>query len=59
MSIEISEADPRRIEELIASEESPVGIDAKKTHVLIIQKLLQIEQRLDRIERLVSERQEE
>ncbi len=59
MSIEISEADPQRIEELIASEESPVGIDAKKTHVLIIQKLLQIEQRLDSIERLISERQEE
>ncbi len=59
MSIEISEADPPRIEELIACEESPVGIVAKTTHVLIIQKLLQIEQRLDRIERLVSERQEE
>ena len=39
-----------RIEELIASEASPVGIDAKKTHVLIIQKLLEIERRLDRIE---------
>ena len=39
------------IERLIASDDSPVGIDAKKTHVIIIQKLLQIEARLERIER--------
>ena len=44
----------REIEELIASEDSPVGIDAKKTHVIIIQKLLQIEERLERLERLVT-----
>ncbi len=42
------------IEELIASEDSPVGIDAKKTHVIIIHKLLQIEQRLERLERLAA-----
>ncbi len=40
----------REIEQLIASDASPVGIDAKKTHVLIIQKLLEIERRLERIE---------
>ncbi len=44
----------RKIFEAIAkeihSDKSPVGIDAKKTHVLILEKLLQIEQRLDRIE---------
>ena len=34
----------------IHSDKSPVGIDAKKTHVLILEKLIQIEQRLDRIE---------
>ncbi len=45
-----SDSEAERIEELIASEASPVGIDAKKTHVLIIQKLLEIERRLDRIE---------
>ena len=45
-----SGSEAERIEELIASDASPVGIDAKKTHVLIIQKLLEIERRLERIE---------
>ena len=40
-----------RIEKLIGSADSPVGIDAKKTHVLILHKLTQIEQRLARLER--------
>ena len=31
---------------LIHSDESPVGIDAKKTHIIIIHKLRQIEQHL-------------
>ena len=34
----------------IHSDKSPVGIDAKKTHVLILEKLIQIEKRLDTIE---------
>ena len=34
----------------IHSDTSPVGIDAKKTHILIIQMLKQIESRLDAIE---------
>ena len=38
------------IERLISSDDSPVGIDAKKTHVLILHKLTQIERRLDRLE---------
>lgn len=45
-----SEASYREIEQEIASDSSPVGIDAKKTHVLIIQKLNEIERRLTRIE---------
>lgn len=43
-------SEAKEIEEVIANAESPVNIDAKKTHVLIIQKLLEIERRLDRIE---------
>lgn len=39
------------IERLIASDESPVGIDAKKTHILILHKLAAIEQRLERLEK--------
>jgi len=38
------------IEAEIASESSPVGIDAKKTHVLILHRLQRIEERLQRIE---------
>ena len=45
-----SGTEAERIEDLISSDDSPVGIDAKKTHVLIIQKLNEIERRLDRIE---------
>jgi hypothetical protein len=41
------------IERLITSDQSPVGIDAKKTHVIIIQKLIRIEERLARLERRV------
>jgi hypothetical protein len=42
------------IEALIQSDDSPVGIDAKKTHVLILHKLNQIEKRLQRLEAAVG-----
>ncbi|MBK8504568.1 MAG: hypothetical protein IPL46_21585 [Saprospiraceae bacterium] len=45
--------DPSVFEEIaneIKSDDSPVGIDAKKTHVIIIQKLQAIEERLRKIE---------
>lgn len=48
---------PNEYEELrrqIASDDSPVGIDATKTHVLILKKLLDIEARLARIEERVE-----
>ena len=38
------------IEREISSEASPVGIDAKKTHIIILHKLQEIEERLRRIE---------
>ena len=44
----------REIEALIADPNSPVGIDAKKTHVLILHKLLDIEARLGGLERQIS-----
>lgn len=47
----MNEAEYKRIEDTIASDESPVGIDAKKTHVMILAKLEAIERRLDQIER--------
>ena len=46
----ISQADFDRIAAEITSDASPVGIDAKKTHVLILHKLRTIEERLERIE---------
>ncbi len=54
MDLEVATSDYGKIEELIASEDSPVGIDAKKTHVIIIHKLLQIEERLAKLERLIA-----
>lgn len=53
---EISDEAYKRIERLIESDSSPVGIDAKKTHVLILHKLMRIEERLDALERKVTER---
>lgn len=40
----------------ISSDSSPVGIDAKKTHIIIIEKLMQIEQRLQRLEEKMTEK---
>ena len=54
MDPKVGTAEYGEIEELIASEDSPVGIDAKKTHVIIIHKLLQIEERLAKLERLIA-----
>ena len=48
--MEIPERDYKRIADQIYSEESPVGIDAQKTHVMILHKLEQIEARLKRLE---------
>jgi len=49
--MEIDEKTYNEIAELIHSDHSPVGIDAKKTHILILHKLTQIEKRLDAIEK--------
>jgi len=48
---ELSEQDYERIAKMINSDSSPVGIDAKKTHVLILHLLDKIERRLERLER--------
>jgi len=48
--MEIDEKTYNEIAEMIHSDESPVGIDAKKTHILILHKLTQIEKRLDELE---------
>ena len=43
------------IEREISSEASPVGIDAKKTHIMILHKLQEIHERLRRIEARLDE----
>ena len=50
----LTTSDPAVIEALIASDASPVGIDAKKTHIIILAKLVQIEQRLEKLEQLAT-----
>ncbi len=54
MDPEGTTSDYGKIEELIAVEDTPEAIDAKKTHVIIIQKLLRIEERFVRLEHLVT-----
>ncbi len=46
----VPEDEYARIEAEITSTDSPVGIDAKKTHVIILHKLMEIERRLTELE---------
>ena len=48
--MEIPQQAYEAIENEIASDDSPVGIDAKKTHVMILHQLREIDERLRRIE---------
>ncbi|MEM8994845.1 MAG: hypothetical protein AAGF23_08640 [Acidobacteriota bacterium] len=43
--------DFERIAGTIASDKSPVGIDAKKTHVMILLALERLEEKLDRMDK--------
>ena len=50
MSIDIPQSEYDEIERTIGDDTSPVGIDAKKTHILILHKLISIEKRLEKLE---------
>ncbi|MFB3096598.1 MAG: hypothetical protein ACE1YX_02775 [Nitrosopumilaceae archaeon] len=50
MNLDVEDDKKIEIEKAITSEDSPVGIDAKKTHIIIISKLVEIEKRLDKLE---------
>lgn len=50
MNLSIPKNEYDEILKQIKSDESPVGIDAGKTHVLILHKLLEIERRLELLE---------
>jgi len=58
MDLTISDNEKQQILAKIESDESPVGIDAAKTHVLILQKLQNIEQRLEALETQLVEEEE-
>ena len=48
--MDIPQDEYERIASEITSDSSPVGIDAKKTHVMILHKLMEIEKRLAKLE---------
>jgi len=52
MNLEVDDDKKSEIAKVITSSDSPVGIDAKKTHIIIINKLVEIEKRLDRLEKM-------
>lgn len=51
MNINIDNETYEKIAEVIHSDDSPVGIDAKKTHIIILHKLMEIEKRLEALEK--------
>jgi hypothetical protein len=52
MNIPQEEVD--RIERIIASDASPVGIDAKRTHIIIIHMLERMQKQLDEMDARLS-----
>ena len=51
MNNDIPKNEYDEIEKTIGDDTSPVGINAKKTHILILHKLISIEKRLERLEK--------
>ena len=52
MNLEVDDDKKSEIAKVITSPDSPVGIDAKKTNIIIINKLVEIEKRLDNLEKM-------
>jgi hypothetical protein len=55
-NFEVEESEYLKIASIITSSDSPVGIDAKKTHIIILHKLDEINQRMIRIENMLAEK---
>jgi len=55
MKFEIDEKTYNDIAQIIHSNASPVGIDAKKTHILILKALADINDKLDRLEKDIAQ----
>ena len=55
MNFDVDETTYNKIAEVIHSDASPVGIDAKKTHILILNALAQLNEKIDRLEKEITE----
>ena len=53
--MQVDPATYKSIAQAIHSEDSPVGIDAKKTHILILSMLIDINDRLKNLEAKLSD----
>ncbi|HRK53595.1 MAG TPA: hypothetical protein PK185_06750 [Cyclobacteriaceae bacterium] len=53
-NFEVAAKDYELIANLIHSDANPVGIDAKKTHILILNKLQELCERMERIEQKLN-----
>lgn len=51
MNLDVEADKKEEIGKAITNPDSPVGIDAKKTHIIIINKLIEIEKRLENLEK--------
>ena len=56
MKFEIDSKTYEEIAKLIHSDESPVGIDAKKTHILILNELQGLNKRMERMEQQIMKK---
>ncbi len=58
MDFNITKEEYGELLEEISSDKSPVGIDAAKTHVLILHKLMEIDRRLATLEAYYDDEEE-
>jgi hypothetical protein len=56
INMNIPRDDYEKIMKEIESEDSPVGIDAKKTHIMILYQLMEMEKRITRIEKKLDDK---
>lgn len=55
MNFDIDETTYNEIAAVIHSDNSPVGIDAKKTHILILKALGDLNEKVDRLEAEIAQ----
>ncbi|MEQ9414633.1 MAG: hypothetical protein RIF39_12430 [Cyclobacteriaceae bacterium] len=53
-NFDVDQKDYELIAKLIHSDASPVGIDAKKTHILILNKLQELSERMEKMEQKLN-----